>query len=31
MGIWDSKCVWYVIWLQDSKCFYDTYNKKDDK
>ena len=21
MGIWDSKCVWDVIWLQGSKSF----------
>ena len=31
MRIWDKKCVWDIIWLQDSKDFQDIYKKKDDK
>ena len=29
MGIWDSKCVWDIIWLQDIRGFQDIYRKKD--
>ena len=31
MGIWDSKCVWDVIWLQDTTGFQDIYQKRDGK
>ena len=31
MRICDSKCVWDVIWLQDSIDFQDTDRKKDGK
>ena len=31
MCIWASKCVWDIIWLQDSLVFQDTYRKTDDK
>ena len=29
MGIWDSKCIWDVIWPQDTTAFLDIYRKKD--
>ena len=29
MGIWDSKCVWDIIRLQDTTGFQDIYSKKD--
>ena len=29
MRICDSKCVWDVMWLQDSIDFWDTDRKKD--
>ena len=28
MGIWDSKYIWDVIWLQVNKSFQDAYRKK---
>ena len=31
MGIWDSKCVWHIIWLQDTIRFQDIYKKRDGK
>ena len=31
MCVWDSKCVWDIIWLQDSLGFWDIYRKGDDK
>ena len=31
MGIWDSKCVWNIIWLQDTIGFWDIYRKRDAK
>ena len=31
MGIWDSKCVWDIIWLLDTIELEDIYRKKDDK
>ena len=31
MGIWDSKCVSDIIWLQDTKGYQDMYRKRDGK
>ena len=31
MDIWDSKCVWNIIWLQDIIEFQDIYKKIDGK
>ena len=31
MGIWDSKCVWDIIKLQDTIGFQDIFWKMDDK
>ena len=31
MGIWDSKCVWDIIQLQDTIGFQDIYRKRDGK
>ena len=31
MGIWDSKCVWDIIWVQDTIAFCDIYRKRDSK
>ena len=28
MGVWNSKCVWDIIWLQDTKGFQNIYKKK---
>ena len=30
-GSWDSKCVWDMIWLQDTRVFQDIYRKRDGK
>ena len=27
MGMWDSKCVWDITWLQDTIGFQDIYRK----
>ena len=31
MGIWDSKCVLDIIWLQDTIGFQDVYMRRDGK
>ena len=31
MAIWDSKCVWYILWPQDIIGFWDIYRKMDGK
>ena len=31
MGIWDSKCAWDIIWLEDTRGFQDIYEKKNGK
>ena len=31
MGIWDSKCVSDIIWIQDTKGYQDMYRKRDGK
>ena len=31
MLIWDSKCVWDIIWLQDTIGFQDMYMKRGGK
>ena len=31
MGIWDSKCVWDIMWVQDTIGFQDIYKKGDGK
>ena len=29
IGFWGSKCVWDIIWLQDTRGFQGIYRKKD--
>ena len=31
MDIWDSKCLWDIIWVQDTIGFQDIYMKMDGK
>ena len=31
MGIWDNKCVWDIMWVQDTIGFQDIYKKGDGK
>ena len=31
MGIWDSKCIWNIIWVYDTIGFQDIYRKMDGK
>ena len=31
MGIWDSKCFWDILWLQNTIGFWDNYRKRDGK
>ena len=31
MGIWDSKCVWDVTWIQDTIGFWGIDRKRDGK
>ena len=31
MGTWNSKCVWNIIWLEDTVGFQDNYRKRDGK
>ena len=31
MGIWNSKCVWDIIWLYDTIGIQDIFRKRDGK
>ena len=31
MGIWDKKCVWYILWPYSTIGFQDVYRKMDAK